>query len=313
MDFVLTIDTEWDRLPGREGQVSTENLAALPDFHVLCRQFGVRPCYLTTQEAAESPLFTAFAETVLRNQEGEVGTHLHPWTTPPFTDDIVQARIRCPFPSEYSDEIFEAKLDTLQSLLSSRFGVQRTYRSGRWGLAWSHIPILARHGYLVDTSVTPFTTWTTVAGLRERAGPDFSRFGPMPFKWSDGGVLELPVTILLDGPPLWRGFHQRGRFAKWWARRRGVVPRWARPLPNAWSSLDRVLELASLADLPVFVMTMHSNELVPTTNPYFTSVSLVEELKTNLSSFFRRLNANGVRMTTPSEWAARTLAQASVN
>jgi hypothetical protein len=311
MQYILTVDTEWDRLPDRDGTIATANLAALPAFHALCSEYGVRPCYLATQEAAESPVFEAFANPVIAREGGEVGTHLHPWTTPPYPDDPLTARIRCPFPNEYPDDVFEAKLVHLRNTLEQRFGPQRTYRAGRWGLAESHVPILARHGYRVDTSITPYTSWTEVPGLGPHAGPDHTRFGPRPFRWAGSGMTEIPVTVVLDGPRRWHATYGRGRLGRWWAARRGVTPRWARPLPGGWSALDRVLDLAVDANLPLLVMTMHSNELDPKTNPYFTSRAMVDEMLSRLAVFFRRLEERGIAGTTPSEWAARHAVEAA--
>jgi hypothetical protein len=308
MDFLLTMDTEWDRRPTKDGRVTVENLAALPLFHALCVSEGIRPCYLCAQEAADAPVFAPLGERVVARNEGEIGTHLHPMTSPPYWIDPVEERKRIPFPTEYPLRIFEAKLAHLRESLEARFGPQHTYRAGRFGLAAEHVPVLLRHGFRIDSSVTPGVSWSHADGLAPAVGPDYTGFDAHPFWWDadEGGsrrLLELPVTIVNRAGGLigtlrrWAGSGTRSARP---VRGHGL---WLRPMPGRLHELRTVARVARRRGIRVLNLMMHSNELHPACNPYFDTPEKVENLLAGLRTFFRFLNRRGVRHLTPREYA----------
>ena len=83
----------------------------------------------------------------------EVGSHLHPWSTPPFADrpglrsnDPVHA-----FPCQLPDELLHEKLVTLTEQVTAAFGAPPTsYRAGRFGFDARSAAVLAALGYEVD-------------------------------------------------------------------------------------------------------------------------------------------------------------------
>lgn len=306
MDFLLTMDTEWDRHPTKDGRVTVENLSSLPLFHALCVSEGIRPCYLCAQEAADAPAFTPLGERVVTRNEGEIGTHLHPMTSPPYWVDPVEERKKIPFPNEYPLDIFEAKLAHLRQTLEARFGPQHTYRAGRFGLASEHVPILLRHGFGADSSITPGVSWSHANGLSEAVGPDYRDHDAHPFWWDTGNeggsrLLELPITIVRRGPRLIDALR------RWTSGRQPGPPApdevlWLRPMPGRLHELRTVMHIARRQGIRVLNLMMHSNELHPGCNPYFDTSEKVEGLLAGLRSFFRNLSRSGVRSLTPREY-----------
>lgn len=306
MDFLLTIDTEWDRHPTKDGQVTVENLSALPLFHALCVSEGIRPCYLCAQEAADAPPFTPLGERVVTQNEGEIGTHLHPMTSPPYWVDPVEERKKIPFPNEYPLDIFEAKLAHLRRTLEARFGPQHTYRGGRFGLAPEHVPILVRHGFGADSSVTPRVSWSHANGLSEAVGPDYTDHDAHPFWWDTGNedrarLLELPITIVKRGRRLIDTLRRWTAGRRWKSHAPDSVL-WLRPMPGQLHELQTVVQIARRQGIRVLNLMMHSNELHPGCNPYFDTPEKVEGLLAGLRSFFRNLNRAGIRSLTPREY-----------
>src|SRR5262245_24988092 len=83
--LLFTIDVEED-MPGWEitDPISVSNVAALPRLAELCRALGVQPTYLVTYPVAATPESAAILRLLHARGDCEIGTHLHPWNTPPY-------------------------------------------------------------------------------------------------------------------------------------------------------------------------------------------------------------------------------------
>src|SRR5262245_40580405 len=83
---LVGIDTEADdqwSAAGREKNAVT-NALRLPALQALFDGFGVRPTYLVTWEMATRKESAPVLRELLRGGRCEIGTHLHPWSSPPF-------------------------------------------------------------------------------------------------------------------------------------------------------------------------------------------------------------------------------------
>ncbi len=322
MDVIVTIDTEaddqWDR---SRTELSLDNLECIPRFQDLCDRFGQTPTYLCTSEVVEDPRFDA-----LRGYQeagrAEIGAHLHPWTTPPPNDHShagLGHDAPGTYPSELEPAIFAEKLRLLTDRIEARAGWRpRSYRAGRWGFSAEHIPILISLGFLVDCSVTPLVSWERVPGAR-RGGPDFRRARPAPYfldpndvcRAGDSPLLEVPVTILFAAGAarserLQRLYsrHRRKLPARAMNRLLRLEPQWFRPYPRmSAKQLISVFELARDAGLPAVEMMFHSSELMPGGSPYNPDEAAIELLFEKLETVFARLQANGCRGRTITEFA----------
>ncbi|HLA80671.1 MAG TPA: hypothetical protein VJP78_03425, partial [Thermoleophilia bacterium] len=244
--FVLTVDTEADNQWDHGIPLRTENVRYWEPFQRICRDHDVAPTYLVTSEIADDDLAQTLLRTWAGAGEAEIGAHLHPWTTPPFRED---AGFRFndpshPFMSELPGDLVRAKLENLTDQISNNFGVRPTsFRAGRFGLDGISARVLSELGYLVDSSVTPLTSWTAHRGLPEGSGgPDFSNHSARPFiiegtrdeeEGANLGLLEIPVTIattsaLLRRFPALSGLH---RTLPARAVRKISHGRWLRPQP----------------------------------------------------------------------------------
>lgn len=120
----------------------------------------------------------------------------------------------CNLPASLQSE----KLQCLHAMIHRRFRrPPLTFRSGRWGFGHETADILASLGCRIDTSITPYTSWT------DSDGPDFSSYSPHAFSFSsdnpfkkktDGDMLEIPVTIGYVGGSFARCHQLLKRLAK---------------------------------------------------------------------------------------------------
>lgn len=318
MQFIITIDTEGDNQWDPALPDSTDNIRFIPRFQDLCDRYGFPPTYLCTYDVVSAPSFDEVLRPLDASGRAEIGAHLHPWTTPPFTP-WDKSDSSAAYPSELPPGVFARKLEALTRLITDRLGrAPRSYRAGRWGLSAAHIPVLLELGYLVDCSVTPLVNWTD-PGARER-GQDFSIAPPRPYfmAWGDparegaSGLLEVPVTILNTNASMRRspalralyGHYRKTVLARALNRAFLVAPRWFRPFSDM--SVDRlraVFETARQLELPVIEMMFHSSELMPNGSPHNLTDASVDDLYARLDQTFAMLAREGIAGSTLGDYA----------
>lgn len=277
---LVSVDTEEDDWGSYASSGATvENIVHLVEVADMFERFGVRPTYFINRPPLLSADATAVLRRVTRSSAVEVGTHCHPWNTPPFEGPTGQAGSMM---SALPPALNEAKVRTVTDLIEERLGVRPTsFRAGRWGFGPTVSDPLHRLGYEVDSSVTPYINWT------EMGGPDYTRsphrvyrFDPAaPFEATSGGELvEVPASV-----GFMRGDHEaaariRSRLERsqirrlrviglldrmGFLRRRGLSPEVSTPA-----------ELMALArslvawGSPFLHVTFHSNALLPGATPF---------------------------------------------
>lgn len=193
MYLAVTIDTEEDNWGEYDRAAYTvENLRRIPQLQQLFNARGVRPTYLISYPVAASSVGVDVLASLARQGLCEIGTHPHPWNTPPIEEE------RTPYNSfihHLPPDLQYRKLKTLHDAIVANFGVvPTTYRSGRWGFSEDVARHLIRLRYTVDTSISPGFDW------RQYEGPDYSEWPCEPFVYrmhANGGasLLEVPATI----------------------------------------------------------------------------------------------------------------------
>src|SRR5262245_4570985 len=88
--FTMTIDTEeewnWDAgFPTHE--LSVRNIQELPKLQARCERHGVATTYLTNQAVLDDPAARAVVLDLAGRKGVEIGMHIHPWNTPPVSDN----------------------------------------------------------------------------------------------------------------------------------------------------------------------------------------------------------------------------------
>ncbi len=148
--------------------------------------YGLRPIYVIDYPVASQERGYRGLREIMERDGCEIGAHLHPWTTPPFEEDI---SARNSYPGNLDPRLEERKLASLIEAIRRNFGVAPVfYKAGRYGFGPCTQDALARHGIKVDLSVLPG------ADLRRYGGPDFSALTSIPYRIGGTDVLTLPMT-----------------------------------------------------------------------------------------------------------------------
>src|ERR1035437_2457298 len=320
MEFIITIDTEGDNQWDHGCELTVNNIRYIPRFQDLCNKYQIKPTYLVTSEVCEDDFAKEIFTDYLLTDKAEIGTHLHSWTTPPFLEkegyqynDVNHA-----FATELSEDLLTEKIKNLTNQIETSFGKRPlSFRSGRFGFNGNVARVLTDNSYLVDSSVTPFTSWSVHKGIPGgKGGPNFLDNTPFPYKYNSayGSLIEIPVTILPTKFP----FNRNKTIARHYFRnvdnsiflrvfRRLLFnnqPLWLRP--HLWMNIglfDELLNEAKKIRLPYLVMMFHSSELMPGCSIYRTDENAIEQLYDLLERFFILLQKENIKCVTLTEAA----------
>jgi hypothetical protein len=309
--LLIGIDTEADDQWSATGRAHNEvrNAERLPALQALFESFGARPTYLVTWEMATRPESAAVLRELLRGGRCEIGTHLHPWSSPPFRPEDLAGHT---YPHNLPLELLDRQLAELTQTIEQRLGVRpTTYRAGRNGMDGRSLPILERLGYTVDTSVDPLFNETRKGGMcfagapRTPYRPDYAdvrrpgaaRLLEIPISSATLPLLPKPLEALYASlrPIPWRGA----------LRRLGLRPVWLRPSYSSLRNMRAFADALAARAEPCFNIIFHSSELLPGGSPYTPDADAVQrfldDLKRLLEHLTQRLGAGG---STYAEFAA---------
>jgi hypothetical protein len=282
--LLVIVDTEeefdWDQ-PFDRCSVGTSSISGQPLMHErVFDKFGIVPTYVCDWPVATTPTSVATLRTLMEQGRCEIGTHLHPWVSPPYDEEVNAFNS---YAGNLPSELEYEKLRRLTMAIAENFGrAPATFKAGRYGLGPSTAESIAALGYRIDASVAPYSTFT------DDGGPDFRAYDEHPY-WFRAGqrqLLELPVTtgyagwLRRNGPRLHEMTQQR------WARgvrlggalaRSGAMER-IRLSPEAANQAEmRRLTMALRADgCEVFSLTYHSPSMVPGHTRYVRSPAELE-------------------------------------
>ena len=287
--FVVTVDTEADNEWEQQAEPTYENIRALPAFQELCDGYAVRPTYLVTYDVAADKDSLSVLRELLQDGNCEIGAHTHGWRTPPFYPPLDSDTLCHAYLYEYPPNLHADKVVTLTDHLEQVFQVKMTsHRAGRWGLDTYTLSLLEVNGYTVDTSVTPFRSWTHNKGdPAGRGGPDFLDAPHRPYypasddvcRRGNSKIREVPISIRIFSPVL--GVNWGRRLARLFsgdgfARRavRAVVRRLGvaelvslNPATNTSRNIIRLVTELIHQNEPVLNMAFHSSELIAGGSP----------------------------------------------
>jgi len=320
MEFILTIDTEGDNQWDYGRELTVENIKYVPRFQALCDKYQIRPTYLVTSEVCDDPFSKELFSDYLSNNKAEIGAHLHSWTTPPFLDKegFRFNDSNHGYATELPENILSEKITNLTNQIEASFGERPfSFRSGRYGFNEVLAGILRDNSYLVDSSVTPYISWSSHAGIPGGiGGPDFIDKTPYPYNYNfpEGSLLEIPITILPTRFPLNKNkaiashfFNNVEKSIFLRAFRKlfyNKQPLWLRP--NIWmdiSHFEEVVNESITMKLPCIVMIFHSSELMPGCSIYRSDKESIEKLYDVLERFFMLLHNRNIDSVTLTEAA----------
>ncbi|MFT5285671.1 MAG: peptidoglycan/xylan/chitin deacetylase (PgdA/CDA1 family) [Planctomycetota bacterium] len=200
--LVVVIDTEEDWFDEWDRPTTIDNVFALPEIQ---KQYfdpvQVKPTYTITYPVATNAecvsIFKRFAE----EDVAEIGTHVHNWTSPPFTE---HDRIERTYHSSIDPVLERQKIAELTGIIEKEVGSRpTTFKGGRWGASGNTIKSLFDLGYTVDTSVCPITDFRPFQGGPDYTDAPFDCYFPSHGNIMDpdvnadrtSSVLEVPVSV----------------------------------------------------------------------------------------------------------------------
>jgi hypothetical protein len=295
--LVITIDVEEEGLFSgnypRSGAGVT-NVAELKRLEFVHRDFGFPLTLLATYPVARDLAAREVLVAWQQERGAEIGAHLHPWNTPPFSDLSDPEPIATP---KLPPALVEAKLKSLVDYLTEGFQVPpRSFRMGRFDWSPGLLKLLPGLGFKVDSSMVPLTF----------KGDGFQNFlTPVDPFWLEmpaspgSGLLEAPVTMV----PVWKGS------AKAVHRLAGLLPgkageallsRYrfvgAAGIHPAWFpqfSMRLAANLHRRRGGRVLTLFLHSSELLPGGSPDFPDTASVDRLVAKLRDFLAWLVKQG--------------------
>lgn len=296
--LLIIVDTEeefpWDQ-PFSRANTNTSTIPAQRMAHEwIYDKFGIVPTYVIDWPVATTPSAYESLRNLMIDGRCEIGTHLHPWVSPPYEETISTFNS---YTGNLPAELEFEKLRQLTEAIAENIGQRPTiFKAGRYGLGPHTAATLSRLGYKVDASVVPRTAFTA------DGGPDFTGFTEQPYWFGDQGrpLLELPVTTGFHGllrshgaalfPMLASGPMRKLR-AGGIASRTGLLER-IRLTPEGCSADDmkRIARTLTGDGCQVLTLTYHSPSLVPGHTPYVRSAADLKEFLASietLCAYFR--------------------------
>ncbi|MEX5219886.1 MAG: glycosyltransferase [Nitrospiraceae bacterium] len=300
------------------GPPSVTNIQQVPALQTLLSDHHIVPTYLLTFPVANDEKAAAVFRQLLEAGQCEIGMHCHPWTSPPHEEVLNRHNsMLCNLPRTLQME----KLRRLHEMIQHRFDrAPVAFRSGRWGFGREAAGILAGLGCHIDSSITPYTSWTG------SGGPDFSAYSPHPFTFSrgefarsdpDGDMVEMPVTIgyvggsfarchrlhrRLTRPPF-HHLHTAGLLA----RLEFVRSVWLSPERETAARLIRLLRQSMREGCRIVNLFFHSPSLQVGCTPFVRTLNEKHRLLRTLSTIFEFCRESGIRSVSLSEAAQNML------
>lgn len=317
--FIITVDTEGDNEWSRPNPIETRNAAFLPRFQALCEEFAFKPTWLTNYEMATTPEFVRFGRDVIARNAGEIGMHLHAWSSPPVKPLTRDDHATHPYLVEFPPDVMAEKIGFMTELLQQKFGVKMvSHRAGRWAFNSTYAKLLDQHGYLADCSVTPHVSWRkTMGDPAGNGGTDYTGFPSRPYfldldhidRPGKSGLLEVPPTIMrskLQDVAPW-AYTIRG--VRRFAVRHEPQVSWIFPNGSNLAHMLKCVRLALAEGREHIEFVIHSSELMPGGSPRFCTDESIERLYADLRVLFRAI-AEDFRGMTLKEFRAAWRGQA---
>ena len=320
MYLIVTIDTEEDNWGEYDrGSFTVENISRIPRLHDLFMRHGVRPTYLVSYPVATDRQSVDILGGYHAAGQCEIGTHPHPWNTPPLVEDRTQFNSYiCNLPSRLQYQ----KIETLTNTIAAAFGRRPTsYRSGKWGFGESVARNLMALDYAVDSSMFPAWDWSP------GGGPNFSRELHDPFTFVENSghrvspsLFELPPTVaFLQGQPalatstyhslkrLPFGHKVVGGLGKLGLLNHICVS----PEINSAPDMIRLSKTLLERGTKVINMFFHSPSLLEGCTPFVKTPADVERFVASIDAFLDFTREAGLRSVTLSELSAQELGVAT--
>lgn len=193
--MLVVVDTEeefdWGEPFSREAR-ETDNIREQHRAQAILDRHGATPLYVIDHPVASDSWAMGWLRETVDDGRSEVGTHLHPWVTPPFSEQVSAENS---YGCNLEPALEREKIVALTDLIAAGMGQRPVhFRAGRYGLGHGTLQTLRALEYRTELSIPPHSNFA------RDGGPSFYGWSNEPF-WhgSVGGLLGIPVTTGFTG------------------------------------------------------------------------------------------------------------------
>ncbi len=303
VNLVVTIDTEEDDWGHQHSKFTAENVRMVPRLQDLFDRYSIKPTYLVTYQVASSKWAADILADIKSQSKCEIGSHLHPWNTPPFKEIVNERNSMLKnLPFELQMEKLIVLTDKIESFLGIR---PQTFRAGRWGLGPETIRALIACNYLVDSSVTPTISWVNCGDGPEYRETNTEQYwlsaeGDRCGKDNHSSILELPATIGFNRWPFafWQKIYLILQSEKLKtlhlagiANRIGLLQKiWFSPEESSANDMIALARVMVANRAKTLNLTFHSTSLLPGKSPFVRNPKELEEFYQRIEKILEYLS-----------------------
>ena len=193
--MLIVVDTEeefdWDKPFSRDAR-STENMREQHRAQEILDRHGATPLYVIDHPVATDSWAMGWLREIAQGDRAEVGTHLHTWVTPPFSEPLSSKNS---YGCNLDPALEREKIKVLTEAIAKEMGSAPVhFRAGRYGLGFGTLKTLQALGYRTELSIAPHSNFA------RDGGPSFYGWNNEPY-WhgTPGGLLGIPVTTGFSG------------------------------------------------------------------------------------------------------------------
>lgn len=306
MYIVVTADVEEDNwYSDHRTNYSTENIREMPVLQRLFDDAGIKPTYLINYPVATDSYAIGFFGELMKEGKCEIGTHIHPWNTPPLDEEFNDRnKMLCNLP----EDLQYKKLRYLHETIRDNFKFDPiSFRAGRWAFDEVVARNIHRLRYKIDTSVTPFTDWSNILG------PDYSDIPPDPYRYNipdrgddgNGQLLEVPASIgyLQKNQIYWNRIYKMLKNQHFdyfkvlgFLNKVNILNKvWLTPEVFDVKEMIKLVERFRNNGSGIINMTLHSNSMKCGLNPFVKDIKDLEIFKNKLCDFLSYVNEQGIK------------------
>lgn len=261
---------DWSK-PFDRSRTGIQHIKQLGNIQKVFEKHGVKPTYLMDYPVASSDLAKNVFSDLLQDEQCEIGAHLHPWVSPPNTEEVCDYNS---YPGNLPKELEAKKLQLLTSEIERQFSLTpRTYLAGRYGFGPNTAKTLVSLQYTVDLSLVPTYNYTG------DGGPDYSAIrSHTHWEGENLGLLRIPHTAAYIGALSHNGLPGLTRFLypgpidllALRALGKARLLRRVRLSPEGSDvkTMKKLTRYLYRDGVRVFVFSFHSPSIVPGNTPY---------------------------------------------
>lgn len=313
--LIVSVDVEEDDWGYYCQKPTVENIKMIPSIQKIFDSYGVKPSYLVNYPVVSCDWAVEILSAIDSAGKCEIGTHLHPWNTPPLNEHVNE---RNSMMKNLPYDLQVAKLRVLTDKIDGAFGIRpRSFRAGRWGLGSETVKALISCGYRIDSSVTPTMSWSN-----DGDGPEYLDVRMEPYWLSvdndvknrddNNSILEVPVSIGFNRQPF--EFWQRVslQLQKKWLKflhpfgilnHTGLLRKiWLSPEVSSAEDMITLSKLMINNGNRFLNLMVHSNVLLPGKTPFVKD-------KDDLEVFYSRIEKYLEYLTSSTKFTSLTLTE----